>query len=371
MNKLAILANGNCSQITDRTELVELCHKKSIQPYCGRIWDEKPHKYYGKDTAICFPIVANRNNTNPFVELQSLNSVARQIRKYKIDSVIIYGVKNHSAMAIGSWLGGANRILCVVNGSGNLFRVSGAKGRLIRAMAFPMLRIAYKHCTSICFQNQDDLELFKEKKLIKDKYDSFVTGGSGVNLRLFPVTPLPEENRFLFLSRITATKGLREFCEAARIVKESYPKAIFDVVGPLDSTIESGGIKDILDKAVFDGIVNYHGFTDQVAYWMQKCSFFVYPSYYPEGIPRCVLQALSTGRPVITCNTPGCKETVVDGYNGFLVEPKNEVLLAEKMIWMINNVEKTKKMGNASRELAENRFDVDSINSILLNHLER
>ena len=371
MKQLAILGNGNSSQITDRTELVELLHKMNIQPYSGRVMDGTVNEYYSPETAIFIPIIASRSNTNPLNEIKSLLSVAGQIKKYKIDAVIIYGVKNHSAMAIGSKLGGANRILCVVNGSGNLFRISGLKGIIIRFMAFPMLRIAYRFSTSVCFQNRDDLEMFKQKRLINNSCDAFITGGSGVNLGLFPKSPLPKDIRFLFLSRITATKGLKEYCEAARIVKNKYPNAVFDIVGPLDATVEKNIIKRILDSAVEERIVNYRGFTNQVSAWMQLCRFFVYPSYYPEGIPRCVLQALSTGRPIITCNTPGCKETVINGVNGFIVPEKDSIALADKMIWMIEHPLEVEKMGEQSRALAEAKFDVNEINKLLLKQMSK
>ena len=161
MKQLAILGNGNSSQITDRIELVELLHEMNIQPYSGRVMDGTVNEYYSPETAIFIPIIASRSNTNPLYEIKSLLSIEKQIRKNKIDAVIIYGVKNHSAMAIGSKLGGADRILCIVNGSGNLFRVSGFKGKIIRFMAFPMLQLAYRLSTSVCFQNRDDLEMFK------------------------------------------------------------------------------------------------------------------------------------------------------------------------------------------------------------------
>ena len=155
------------------------------------------------------PIVASRNNTNPFGELRSMSSVRRAVKKNGIEYAIVYGVKNHAAMAIGAKLGGARRVLCVVNGSGNLFRVGGWKGRILRAIAFPMLRIAYKCSHAICFQNEDDRQLFIQKKLVKDNGKSFVTGGSGANLDVFRKQELPEEKRFLYLSRITPSRSVQ------------------------------------------------------------------------------------------------------------------------------------------------------------------
>ncbi len=369
MYRLAILSNGRSSNITDRVELVELSRAMGFQPFCGCVFDGSVNEYYSEHTATCLPIDASRNNTNPFVELKSLFNVANQIKKTGISFVVIYGVKNHSAMAIGSKLGGAKKILCVVNGRGNLFRVPGLRGKLIRFIAFPMLRIAYGISSSVCFQNNDDLELFRKTKLIKGCKDVFVTGGSGVNLATFPFAPLPDENRFLFLSRITPTKGIKEYCEAARIVKAKYPSAAFDVFGRLDNAVETGDVKEVLDKAVEDKIVNYGGFANRVARQLQKCRFFIYPSYYPEGAPRCALQALSTGRPIITCDSPGCRETVDDGINGFLVKAGDVDGLAQKMIWMIENPEGVEEMGKRSREIAEKKFDVNKVNDTLMKHL--
>ena len=368
MKKVVILCNGVSSQATDRMELVKKIQDYGMQPYCGRVMDGAVNEYFSPKTAICLPIIASRNNTNPIVELRSMNSVKKVIKANGIDSVIVYGVKNHAAMAIGAKLGGAKRILCVVNGSGNLFRIGGFKGWLLRFMSFPMLRIAYKHSCAVCFQNADDKALFIRKRLVKDNDKCFVTGGSGVNLEIFSRRPLPNDNRFLFLSRITPTKGISEYIKAAEIVKKQYPNAIFDIVGPLDKNVESSS-GSLLQNAVDAGIVNYHGATKDVPSWMAKCRFFVYPSYYPEGVPRCAIQAIATGRPIITCNTPGCKETVQNGVNGFIVSPKNVEELAEKMIWMIENPESVCKMANASRKLAEIKFDVYKINQELINKI--
>lgn len=159
-----------------------------------------------------------------------------------------------------------------------------------------------------------------------------------------------------------------EFIKAAKLVKEKYSNTYFDIVGPLDSKVE-GSCNEILQKAQDNKIVEYYGATDDVSDWMGRCRYFVYPSYYPEGVPRCVLQALSSGRPVITCNTIGCKDTVIDGLNGFLVEPQNVEQLATKMIWMIEHPNQVKKMAMESRKLVEQKFDVDIVNEMLITAL--
>lgn len=122
----------------------------------------------------------------------------------------------------------------------------------------------------------------------------------------------------------------------------------------------------IIDKAASKGIILYHGRTDDVKGWLKSTRYFVYPSYYPEGVPRCVLQAMSCGRPIITCNSPGCKKTVIENENGYLVEPKNSEDVAERMELLICDKIQAEKMGRASRNLAETVFNVRIINKIII-----
>lgn len=369
MRKVAILCNAYSSDSTARPELINALHELRAEIYCGRVFDGKINEYFTEGNATYLPIIASRNNTNPFVELRSMYSIKKAIQSNDIDAAIVYGVKNHAAMAIGAKLGGAKRILCVVNGSGNLFRMGGLKGFIARLMAFPMLYFAYKCCCAVCFQNEDDKNLFVQKRLVKNDGKCFVTGGSGVNLDLYRATPLPKENRFLFLSRITPSKGITEYIKAAQIVKEKHPDAIFDIVGPLDASVEAS-CGALLQSALDARIVNYHGATNDVPFWMSTCRFFVYPSYYPEGVPRCAIQAIASGRPIITCDTPGCKETVDDGVNGFMIPSKDENALSEKMIWMIEHPEAVAEMAVASRKLAEQKFNVEEINRQLISRLK-
>lgn len=366
--RIAILCNGSSNLVTDRVELVKLIKENGHQAYVGGILNGSINSYYSADNALFISLAASRNNTNPIKEIKSIISVKKQVKATQIDSVIIYGVKNHAAMAIGAKLGGAKKILCVVNGSGNLFRISGVKGKILRFMSFPMLKIAYGLSTSICFQNVDDKELFVQKHLIKNDGKIFLTGGSGTNLEKFPYQELPRDNRFLFLARITPSKGITEYIKAAEMVKEKYPEAVFDIVGPLDAAVESAE-DGLLQKACDNGTVTYHGSTTDVPGWMGKCRFFAYPSYYPEGVPRCAIQAIATGRPIITCETPGCKETVKDGVNGFMIPAKDEKVSADKMVWMIEHPEEVEKMAVESRKYAEEKFDVNKINKMLIDKL--
>lgn len=364
----AILSNGESSKASARPELIHQLREKFDNVYSFGIQGGSISGFYSKETSQFIPIVASRNNRNPIVEVASIFSVSKKVKENKVDSAIIYGVKNHAAMAIGAKFGGAKKIICVINGSGNLFRINGIRGKVLRFISFPMLRIAYRLSSSICFQNSDDKELFIKKRLIKDNEKVFITGGSGVNLCKFPLQPLAKENRFLFLARITPSKGIEEYIKAATIVKQQYNDAIFDIVGPLDSMVENTE-NDMLQNAINSGVVQYHGATNDVSGWMGKCRVFVYPSYYPEGVPRCAIQAIASGRPIITCSTPGCKETVIDKVNGFMIPAKDINKLVDSMIWMIEHPEAVDDMAMKSRKYAEEKFDVNVVNEKLISEL--
>lgn len=369
--KIAIMCNVLTSKSFDRSELISTLREHGYDVYLGVINDGIINKYYLNIKAKLLFIDASRNNINPFIELKSILNIKKKLKKEHIETVIIYGIKNHISMVLGAKLAGVKNIMCVVNGRGNLFVFKGFKWNIVRLISYPMLKLVYSLADSICFQNNDDRIFFIEKGLVIDKNKTFTTNGSGVNLEKFSQTTLVNNNVFLFLSRITATKGIIEYIEAARIVKRKYPDAIFNVVGPIDTTVEKSNLNYIFEKAERDKVIIYHGETNNVHKWLSSSRFFIYPSYYPEGVPRSCLEALATGLPIVTFDSPGCKETVNNGINGFIIEKKDVKTLAEKMIWMIEHPEDVLNMATESRKLAENKFDIIKVNENILRNLKR
>ncbi len=361
----AILDKDKSSQEFWRKELAEAIIERGHTVLVGGVKDSIINKYYREHNITFLPLSVTRNSLNPFKEVISVLTVFRQVKKHSIENVIIYGIKKHFGFTLGALMGGAKNVMCVINGSGNLLMMKGRKAKLMRFLAFPLLRRTYRKCAFVCFQNNDDFIAFKKHKLIDNSCNAFVTNGSGVNTSEFSFSPMPKENRFLFLSRITPSKGINEFLCAARKVKEKYPDCQFDVVGHIDNVVE-GSCTDLIQEAIEENLINYFGYRSDVANLVESCRFFCLPSYYREGVPRAILEALSCGRPIITTNWQGCKETIIDGENGFLVPPKDCEELAEKMIYLIEHPQEAEEMGKRSRALAEEKFDVNKINNILL-----
>ncbi|MGM8900872.1 glycosyltransferase family 4 protein, partial [Psychrobacter sp. 1Y4] len=181
-----------------------------------------------------------------------------------------------------------------------------------------------------------------------------VLGGIGLSLSQYkyqPTVDIKESIKFLFIGRLLKEKGVHDFISAIKIVKKAYPEACFTILGEIDTSNMGALKKSELDKLIALKIVNYPGHVNNVKDWIASHHVFVLPSYR-EGVPRSTQEAMAIGRPIITTDVPGCRETVIDGVNGFLVEKWNPKALAEKMIYFIEHPEQIKEMGDESYKLA-------------------
>jgi glycosyltransferase involved in cell wall biosynthesis len=192
--------------------------------------------------------------------------------------------------------------------------------------------------------------------------------GSGVDLTRFSPAPLPSGVPvFLLVARLLGDKGIREFVAAARYLRGRYPIARCALLGPFDEN-PTAISRDELDEWVREDVVEYWGQTDDVRPFLAACTVFVMPSYR-EGMPRSVLEAMAMGRPIISTDVPGCRDTVEPGLNGWLVPARDATALANAMVHCIENLDLLVSMGLESRRLAEKNFDVHAINAIILKRL--
>lgn len=308
-----------------------------------------------------------RFHFSPLKEIRFIIRTIKILKPLDFDVLIIYGIRLAPSITISSKLAGIKQIYAIINGIGTLFSIKGIKGKLIRVLAYPLLFFGLRKCNKVFFQNNDDLNLFTRLGLIS-KRKSYLVNGSGVNLEKFRPAPLPKENLFLFVGRIIRDKGVIEFINSARKVKEIYPNTKFILIGPFDENLTSLSENDFklyIEKEVIEHI----NWTDNIYYYLKKCYVFVLPSYH-EGTPRTILEAMAVGRPIITTDAPGCRETVIDGINGFLVPINNTDKLVDKIIWMIENREKAQQMGQESLRLCRDKYDVNKVNAFLLKEMD-
>ena len=236
--------------------------------------------------------------------------------------------------------------------------------RFLKPVVSLLYRSALQGCRTVFFQNPDDLELFLEKGLV-EKSKTRLVAGSGVNLDHFSFSEIiPGPPRFLMIARLIEDKGVRVYAEAARLLKSRHPQAVVRLLGFIDDHPRAITKSD-LEGWIRSGDLEFLGAADDVRPQLRQCSVYCLPSYR-EGTPRTVLEAMATGRPIITTDAPGCRETVLDGQNGFLVPTRDPVALANAMEKFMEDDELPLRMGKISRELAESKFDVVQVNASMI-----
>jgi glycosyltransferase involved in cell wall biosynthesis len=304
------------------------------------------------------------SSLNPFSAAKSLGALAARFREIAPEAVIAYTIKPVTLGALAAARAGVPKIAALVTGLGFAFTEGGgAKRRLSRSVATLLYRRAFRRCTSIIFQNPDDRADFAAMGLLPPGANVAIVDGSGIDLAQFPPAPLPDGARFLMISRLLGDKGVREYGEAALRLKRRHPEAHFRLVGYFDPSPDSIS-REELDRMIAGG-VEFLGRRDDVRPALADASVYVLPSYR-EGTPRSVLEAMAMGRPIVTTDAPGCRETVEPGRNGLLVPPRDAVGLEAAMERFILEPELIAPMGAQSRALAERKYDVARVNASIL-----
>ncbi|MDR1254819.1 MAG: glycosyltransferase family 4 protein [Puniceicoccales bacterium] len=262
---------------------------------------------------------------------------------------------------VSRWLKIKN-IYGLVSGLGYAFiEQPGIKRAFIKRICMCLYKLSFKGFTHVFFQNQDDRMFFIQHGLVDDIHSS-VVNGTGVDLQAFTPHPFPATLTFFMAARLIEEKGVFHYVEAARQLKTKYPHVRFVLAGNID-TNPSAITEEQLKRCA--NIIEYVGYCSNMAEQMSQSSVFVYPSYYREGVPRALLEALACGRPVITTDNVGCKETVIDGENGFKIQPRSTEALLNAMEKIIRQPELLHPMGLASRKLAEKKFDIHTVNAAI------
>lgn len=327
------------------------------------------HPWFKENNVKFIDIKLKQFNLNPFKELASIKYISRILKENNIEALLAYNIRTFPTIILSAKNAGIKTIVVTVNGLGRLFSMTGIKGLIVRMMAFPILRVAFKYPKHVFVQNRDDLKYLIENKFINESKSSFVPG-SGVNIERFSISPIPYTPfTFSMIGRLIGLKGVNVFVKSAIEIKKRHPETRFLLVGPMDE-FDKDVDWTLVNSAKELGVIEYIHFVEDVKPYLDSTTVFVFPSKYREGIPRCNLEAMSVGRPVITSVCTGCKETVVDGYNGFLVNPDSVSEIVDRMEWYINNQSETEVQGKNSRHLIEEKFDMRIVNNEILNELK-
>jgi glycosyltransferase involved in cell wall biosynthesis len=304
------------------------------------------------------------SSLNPLASIKSISALTALLREIRPDVFIGYTIKPVTLGSIAAARAGVGQIVALVTGLGYAFTGGrDARRRLSRVAAGLLYRLAFRRCDRIIFQNPDDRDFFRKLGLLPKQANLSLVNGSGIDLEAFTPAPLPPRMSFLMIARFLGDKGIREYAEAARRLKAGYPEVAFRLAGYSDPSPD--GVPEEEIAAMARGGVELLGRLDDVRAAIAAASVYVLPSYR-EGTPRSVLEALAMARPVITTDAPGCRETVEEGINGFLVPPRDAGALADAMERLIRGRDRLEPMARASRTLAERKFDVHTVNRAIL-----
>ena len=317
-------------------------------------------KSWGVDYAV---VPLARTSLNPMGDLDSFRAFRNHFRRLAPDLMLVYTTKSIVWALLGARSAGVPRRFAMVAGRGYaLVPQQGLRSTALRLITKALIAFALRAANGVVFQNDDDLELFRRERLVPARIPVTRVYGSGVELDKFPVVPLPSGPiTFLLVARLLQSKGVAEFVAAARLVRAEVPDARFVVVGPSDPG-PNAIPQAQLDEWKREGVVQFAGYSADVRSYLANCHVFVLPSI-GEGVPRSILEALASGRPVITANTAGCRDTVIEGRNGYLVPFGDEQALAQAMKALAAGDLPLEEAARESRKLAEQRFDARSVST--------
>jgi glycosyltransferase involved in cell wall biosynthesis len=308
-----------------------------------------------------------RAGMNPWRDVVDMLALAVLLRRLRPDVTLAYSIKPVIYGTLASFLAGVPRRIAMIEGLGYVFTPSADSlpwmRRLLRGAVSNLYFVALSCAQKVIFLNHDDIDEFVAGGLV-DKAKVMHLGGIGVDLNEWPPTPpVTKPVTFLMAARLLREKGVAEYAEAARRVKAACPDVRFILLGGVDQN--PGGLCQAQVAGwVESGLLEWPGHVP-VKPWLAQASVFVLPSYR-EGVPRSTQEAMAMGRAVITTDVPGCRETVVDGVNGYLVPARDASALAGAMLQFVKNSGLVAQMGLESRRLAEERFDVHKINARML-----
>jgi len=309
-------------------------------------------------------IPVNKNGTSIIGDLKYCKNLYHEIKKINPDVILSYTIKPVVYGTIAGWLNGVKNINCLITGGGYTFTSTSFKAKILGIVVRFLYKFSLSLSNNVIFQNKDDKDEFVVEGLV-NKNKCHVVNGSGVNMKHFSSSNYPETTNFFMLSRLLKSKGVMEYLEAAKKVKTLHPEVHFSILGKYEDKMQDAIDKDYLEELISTGVIERYDETTDVRPYYEKCSVYVLPSYR-EGTPRSVLEAMSMGRPIITTDTNGCRETVKDGINGFLAPIKNSDAVAEKMMYFIEHPEQIKKFGKASIEYCKEKYEVNMVNKNMM-----
>lgn len=344
--KVLFLSNHFKTLFWFRKELIKKLVEEGHEVFLSLPEDED--NFFTDMGCHIIPTEIDRRGVNPAKDIKLFYFYKKLIREVKPDIIFSYTIKPNIYGSMAS--GNRYKQICNITGTGATF----LDDNLVAKICKVLYKFSVRKCYKVYFQNTGDRDFFVENKLVGNNYE--MLPGSGCNLDEHTFKPMPEDDvtRFIFIARVMKLKGIDEYLEAAKKVKQTHPNTEFIIAG----WNEEEEYKKIVNDYHKQGIVNYIGFRNDLDNWIAKCHCTVLPSHGGEGIPNVLLESAANGRACIGSKIAGTMDVIDDGITGYLFETGNSERLAEAMEKFIYlSKDGKRKMGEAARAKIEKEFD--------------
>lgn len=312
-----------------------------------------------------------RTGLNVLADLRTIADYVSLLRKEQPDAVVAYTQKPIIYGGIACRIAGVKRFYALMSGLGYLFSEAASGRHILKRVFCRLYRSGLRGARRIFVFNSDDRPDMIAAGIVDPSAPVVEVPGSGVDLDRYVHAPLPDGPlRFLMIGRLMRDKGVWEYAEAAATIASDHPDVRFSLIGRVERDNPTGLQESDLERLKRDYPVEVIDETDDVPAFLAQSHVFVLPTYYREGLPRTILEALAVGRPVITTDTPGCRDAITDGVSGFLVAPRDAQALAQAMQKLITDPELVQRMSEEARRLAETVYDVRKVNALLMREMD-
>lgn len=368
--RVAMIASLTFSLVNFRLELLRSLVRCGCEVYALAPDDDPESIAQLEEAGIHFRRISMvRTGTGLLADIKTLRMIKTEFKRIRPDIILPYTMKPVIYAGIAARMVGIPKRYALITGLGYVFTGDNPdfRKKLLRHISILLYRSALKNATRVFIYNKNDYEIFRRFDIVTSDNSTLVPG-SGIDTRHFSQSAPPDGPPvFLLIARLLKDKGIREYVEAARILRAKYPEAKLQLLGPFDPN-PAAISKEEVEQWTASGTIEYLGEAKDVRPYLRSCSVLVLPSYR-EGIPRTVLEAMSTGRAVVTTDAPGCVDTVEDGETGFIVPVADPAALAEAMEKFITTPSLISEMGARARQLAVDCYDVHVVNRILIEEM--
>lgn len=347
-NKILFLVNHDVVVYNFRKELIERLLEEGYEVYISSPYGERIDDLIAMGCGYIETKI-NRHGLNIIEEIKLIQKYKKIIKKVKPDIVLTYTIKPN---IYGSIAAKSYKVPVIANITGLGTAVENES--ILQKITILLYKYAFKNVHKVFFQNEENRQFFIDNKIALGKHG--LLPGSGVNLEYFTPLEYPDSKNieFIYISRIMKEKGIEQYIDAAKYIRNKYPNTRFHILGFCEEKHYEEKLRELENQ----GVIIYHGMQRDIRKYLKKTHCTVHPTYYPEGISNVLLESAASARPIIATNRSGCKEVVDEGINGFLVETKNSKDLIEKIEkFMDLPYEEKKKMGENGRRKVEKEFD--------------